>query len=96
METSDGEEALQGWSDVTMFSEFTPQYVVRGWSEMALRPPLSKKLFPVGRVGKKTASREVGIFSPLISIFLKQECTGGKVAKKNFFEKMKKKVPVGP
>ena len=27
-----------------------------------VRPPLSKKSFPVGRVGKRTASREVGIF----------------------------------
>ena len=27
-----------------------------------LRPPLSKKSFPVGRVGKKTASREAGNF----------------------------------
>ena len=26
------------------------------------RPPLSKKSFPVGRVGKKKASREVGFF----------------------------------
>ena len=42
------------------------------------RPPLSKKLFPLGRVGKKTASREVGIFFfSLISIFFKLECTGG-------------------
>ena len=62
-----------------------------------VRPPLSKKSFPVGQVGKKTASREVGIFLfPLISFFLKLECTGGKVKKKNIFEKMKKKVPVGP
>ena len=31
----------------------------------ALRPSLSKKLFPVGRVGKIKASREVGnLFSP--------------------------------
>ena len=29
---------------------------------MYLRPPLSKKSFPVGRVGKKPASLEVGIF----------------------------------
>ena len=34
------------------------------------RPPLSKKLFPVCRVSKKTASREVGIFSPPNLIFL--------------------------
>ena len=57
-----------------------------------------KKSFPVGRVGGKIASREVGIFFFfLISIFFKLECTGGKVKKKeNFFEKMEKKVPVGP
>ena len=49
---------------------------------------LSKKSFPVGRVGKKTASREVGIFFffffPNFN-FLKIECTGRKVTKKNFF-----------
>ena len=53
----------------------------------------------MGRVGEKTASREVGIFFFfLISIFFKLECTGGKVKKKkkNYFEKMKKKVAVGP
>ena len=48
---------------------------------MTVRPPLSKKSFPVGRVGKKTASREVRIFFILISIFFKLECTGGKVKK---------------
>ena len=48
-----------------------------------VRPPLSKKSFPVGRVGKTTARREVGIFFFfLISIFFKLECTGGKVKKK--------------
>ena len=37
-----------------------------------LRPALSKKSFPVGPVGEKNASLEVGIFFvfPLISIFL--------------------------
>ena len=29
-----------------------------------IRPPLSKKWFPVSRVGTKTASREVGDFFP--------------------------------
>ena len=29
-------------------------------SVVRLRPPLSKKSFPVGRVGEKYASREVG------------------------------------
>ena len=40
-----------------------------GWR---LRPPLSKKSFPVGRMGEKTDSREVGIFLFFfqISIFL--------------------------
>ena len=37
---------------------------------------LSKKLFPVGRVGKIKASREVGIFFSNF-IFYKLECTGG-------------------
>ena len=43
-----------------------------------IRPPLSKKLFPVSRVGRKKASREVGnlFFSPNF-IFYKLECTGG-------------------
>ena len=30
------------------------------YKQRDLRPPLSKKLFPVFRVGKETASREVG------------------------------------
>ena len=33
-----------------------------GHLKYCLRPPSSKKLFPVGQVGKKNASREVGIF----------------------------------
>ena len=38
---------------------------------VSLRPPLSKKLFPVSRVGKKKASREVGnLFYFLISIYI--------------------------
>ena len=63
-----------------------------------MRPPLSKKLFSVCRVGKKTASREVGIFFfffPNFNFF-NLECTGGESKKKKYFEKMKKKVPVGP
>ena len=53
---------------------------------------LSKKSFPVGRVGNKTARREVGIFFfSLISFFFKLECTGGKLKKTDFFEKMEKK-----
>ena len=32
------------------------------YSMMYMGPPLSKKSFPVGRVGKKTASREAGFF----------------------------------
>ena len=44
-----------------------------------VRPPLSKKSFPVSRVGKIKASQEVGnLFSPLISFFFnKLEWTGG-------------------
>ena len=46
-------------------------------------PPLSKKSFPVGRVGKKTASREVGnFFLFLISIFFKTRMYRGKSKKK--------------
>ena len=61
-----------------------------------LRPPLSKKVFPVGRVGIIYASREVGIFFFLISFFYTLECTGGGSKKNsNFFENMKKKIPVG-
>ena len=65
---------------------------------MNVRPPISKKLFPVGRVGKKEASREVGnlFFSPNF-IFYKLVCTGGGGSKKKIFlENRKKKVPVGP
>ena len=53
---------------------------------ITLRPPLSKKLFPVGRVGKKKASREVGnlFFFPNFIIY-KLEYTGGKGKKKLFF-----------
>ena len=49
-----------------------------------IRPPLSKISFPVCRVGKKKASREVGnlFFFPNL-IFYKLECTGGGVEKKN-------------
>ena len=50
-----------------------------------VRPPLSKKLFPVFRVGKKTPSREVGnLFYFPNFIFYKLECTGGKIGKKKF------------
>ena len=50
------------------------------------RPSLSKKSFPVGRVGKKTASREVGnfFFFPNFN-FHKLECTVGEVKKKFVF-----------
>ena len=50
-----------------------------------VRPPLRKKLFPVSRVGKKEASREVWnffFFFPNL-IFYELECTvGGGGAKK--------------
>ena len=54
------------------------------------RPPLSKKLFPVSRVGKKTPVGRSRIF-----FFYKLKCTGGEV---NFVvvENTKKKVPIGP
>ena len=57
-----------------------------------MRPPLSKKLFPVGRVGKKKASREVGnlfFFFPNC-IISKLEYTGRKGKKKKFFFKIGK------
>ena len=59
---------------------------------MAIRPPLSKKLFPVDRVGKKVQSggRDFSSFLPN-SILYKLECTGRGVKKKNSFENMKKK-----
>ena len=56
-----------------------------------MRPPLSKKSFPVDRVGGKNVSREVGIFFFffffffLISFFLKLECTGGGKVKQKCF-----------
>ena len=56
-----------------------------------MRPPLSKKSFPVFRVGKKTASREVWIFFGPNLIFYRLECTGGKVKKKGIFFKYEKK-----
>ena len=56
-----------------------------------VRPPLSKTLFPVSRVGKKKASRAVGnlFFFPNLIVY-KLECTGGEV-KKNLFLKIGKK-----
>ena len=57
--------------------------VSAGRKKKHFRPPLSKKSFPVGQVGKKTASQEVGIFFfffPNFNFF-KLECTGGKVKK---------------
>ena len=41
-----------------------------------VRPPLSKKLFPVFRVWKKTASREVVFFFPDFIVY-RIEYTGG-------------------
>ena len=65
--------------------------------DLAVRPPLRKKLFPVNRVGKKKASREVGnfFFFPNL-IFYKLECTGGESEQEFFFENREKKVPVDP
>ena len=62
------------------------------WVGRVLRPPLSKKSFPVSRVSKKTASREVGNFFFLfISFFYELECKGGKVKKIYIFLKIGKK-----
>ena len=58
-----GSDLAWNWTDMTCThtTKMFPQ-----WG----RPPLSKKSFPVGQVGKKTASREVGIFYVfLISFF---------------------------
>ena len=51
-----------------------------------LRPPLSETLFPVCRVGKIKASREVGNFFFFFPnfIFYKQECAGGGGSKKKY------------
>ena len=49
-----------------------------------IRPPLSKKSFPVGRVGGKncqSGGRNFSLFFPNFN-FIKLECTGGKVKKK--------------
>ena len=83
--TQGGGQNVEGFNHIYLgFVTMYRKYLVVG-------PPLSKKLFPVGRVGKKSASREVGIFLFLISFCLKLECTGGKV-KKNIFGKDKKKI----
>ena len=66
--------------------------------EREVRPPLSKKSFPVRRDTAKKASREVGnfFFFPLFLTFHWLECTK-KIEKKKLFSKtMGKKVPVGP
>ena len=55
---------------------------------------LSKKLFPVGQVGKKTASWEVGFFIKKILIFFLTRMYRGRSKKKKCSKKMKKKVPV--
>ena len=62
--------------------KFTHFFGVTLVSFILIRPPLSKKSFPVSRVGKKKASREVG--NPFF-FFYKLECTGGGggVEKKN-------------
>ena len=52
------------------------------------RPPLSKKLFPVSRVGKKksqSGGRESSFFFFPNFIFYKLECTGGGESKGFFF-----------
>ena len=59
------------------------------------RPPLSKKLFPVSRVGKKKPVGRSGFFCFFLISFSLTRMYKGE-SKKHFFEKMKKKVPVGP
>ena len=56
-------------------------------SSSSIRPPLNKKSFLVGRVGKKTASQEVGIFYFFFPdfIFYELDCTGGGSKKKKKF-----------
>ena len=50
-------------------------------------PPLSKKSFPLCRLGGKTASREVGIFLFFPNFFFyKLECTGGTTKDKKKFQ----------
>ena len=57
---------------------------------------LSKKLFPVSRVGEKKPVGRSGIFFfPNFIFFYKLEYTGGGGDKKNR-ENREKKVPVGP
>ena len=65
---------------------------------VGVRPPLSKKLFPVTRVGKIKLVGRSGIFFFFPNfIFYKQESTEGKSKKINiYFENREKKVPVGP
>ena len=55
------------------------------------KPPLSKKSFPVGRVGKKKPVGRSGIFSFPNFIIYKLECTGGKGKKKKKNENRRKK-----
>ena len=64
-------------------------YSVLGDQIYEMRPSLSKNLFPVGRVGEKTASREVGNFFSFPNFnFHKLEYTvGGSILKKK--KKMK-------
>ena len=62
-----------------------------------LRPPLSKKMFPVFWVGKKRPVGRSESFFFFFLFFFSLECTGGGGVENNlFFENMKKIVPVGP
>ena len=79
-----------GFSLFTQDVQLKEKHYLYSFICLKLRPPLSKKSFPVGRVGKKN-SWKVGIFFFSNFFFFKLECTGGEV-KKKLFEKMKKKV----
>ena len=59
--------------NVEGFNHISLGFVTMYRKYLVVRPPLSKKLVPVGRVGNKPASQEVGIFLFLISFFLKLE-----------------------
>ena len=57
---------------ITLIGNVYNYFVVSPGNPIVVGPPLSKKSFPVSRVGKKRASREVGnLFSFfLISFFI--------------------------
>ena len=85
--------------DTIVFSSHQKPFIVYSRTLIVtFGPHLSKKLFPVSRVGKKksqSGGRESFFFPNFI--FNKLECTGGKSKKKEEnFESRKYKVPVCP